>query len=115
MINPSITTEEQFDTLKPLKNHLDDNANFNGLLYETFGAELDYVNQQPNDKIWTYIDADGVLVLSNGYHTVNRVGYIITELPYHGPDTEVVLWDEDDEREMAEETTEEYNPLINEG
>lgn len=107
MNNPIITTEEEFDALKPIKNHLDNNASLDGTMFETYGKELDFVIDQPNENIWTYIDVDGVLLLSNGYHLVNRLGYVVTEIPYHGPDTEVVLFDESDE--------EEYNPLINEG
>lgn len=106
MINPIITTEEEFDGLKPIQNHIDKNASLNGTMFETYGAELDFVIAQPNENIWTYIDADGVLLLSNGYHLVNRMGYLVTEIPYFGPDTEVVLWGEDDEREMEEEMTE---------
>ena len=48
---------------KPVKNHLDDNASFqdehgNGIMFETFGDELEYVQATDNHYIWTYGDGD---------------------------------------------------------
>ena len=75
---------------KPLLNHLDDNASFQnekgeGIMFETFGDELQYVlkiaNSEPS-RVWTYVDGDEGTWITNGYHLVNRIGYFITELPY---------------------------------
>jgi hypothetical protein len=74
----------------PIDNHLDDNASFqdengNGIMFETFGDELQYVldiaNTEPN-QVWTYIDGDQGTWITNGYHLVNRIGYFITAVPY---------------------------------
>lgn len=52
-------------------------------MFETFGKELEFVRDQPENKIWTLMDDDdGNLVITTGFHTVNRVGYYITELPW---------------------------------
>jgi hypothetical protein len=32
-------------------------------------------------KLWTAVDCDGVLHLTNGYHYVNRIYYVIAENP----------------------------------
>jgi hypothetical protein len=71
---------EQF-TLIP--NHLDENAAFDGYMFETFGEEVKYVQEvakiSPN-KIWTIVDGEGSSVwYTSGYHFVNRLGYLITE------------------------------------
>jgi len=74
----------------PVNNHLDDNASFqdennNGIMFETFGDELQYVldiaNTEPN-RVWTYVDGDDGTYVTNGYHLVNRIGYFITAVPY---------------------------------
>jgi len=79
-------TEDNFDEVfKPQKNHLDDNASFNECMYETYGEELDYVrkiNDENPKKVWTIIDADGVMFYVTGYHHVNRIGYLICEVEF---------------------------------
>lgn len=79
-------TEDNFDEIfKPQKNHLDDNAAFNECMYETYGEELEYVrkiNDENPKKVWTIIEADGVMFYSTGYHHVNRIGYLICEVEF---------------------------------
>lgn len=36
----------------------------------------------PCERVWTVLDADGTLVVCNGYHVVNFYGYVISDLPY---------------------------------
>jgi len=86
-------TLDQFEELKPITNPYDDNASLDGVMFETYGQELDYVRQQDPHHIWTYCEEDDVLFLSQGYHLVNRIGYVITELPYTGEYTTVRLAD----------------------
>ena len=82
-------TEEQFETqYRPIPNHIDPNAGWNfgtdqGCLFETFGAEFEFVRQYDPQKIWTLIDADEGrdMYIVSGRHHVNRVGYILTENP----------------------------------
>lgn len=70
------------DKYKPLVNTIDQNASFDGKMFETFGLELEYVCKQPTNRVWTYTDCDGVGYLQAGYHLVNRMGYFITEVPF---------------------------------
>jgi hypothetical protein len=90
-MSKTITTEEGLDLLKPIKNHLDNNASLDGYMFETFGEELDFVLSQPESHIWTYCEGDNCLVYASGYHLVNRLGYLVTELPYLGELTEIVI------------------------
>lgn len=74
--------DEFVKTYIPRTNHLDDNASFDGCLYETYGEEIEYVKRQAPDVIWTIVeDDDAELVLVSGWHYVNRLGYILTEKP----------------------------------
>lgn len=52
-------------------------------MFETFGEELEFVRDQPDNKVWTLMDDDdGNLVVTTGFHYVNRVGYYVTEIPW---------------------------------
>ena len=102
-------TEDEFEAIyKPQKNHIDDNASYNKWGYETFGEELEYVlsiaEKEPR-RVWTVLDADGTLPIASGYHLVNRMLYIITEVPCpEGQEIEVI---DDFGAEMMEENEEE--------
>lgn len=74
-----IDWEEKF---KPIPNHIEKGT----MMFETFGKELDFVRSCPPSNVWTLLDVDGDLCLSEGFHFVNRLGYYITEIPYE-PDT----------------------------
>jgi hypothetical protein len=73
--------ETQF---KPISNHLDTNASFQdengvGIMFETYGEELDLVRRTKEQNVWTYVDSDNGTAIIAGYHLVNRIGYFITE------------------------------------
>jgi hypothetical protein len=76
----NIMSIEDFDEIyEPIENPLNEDS---GTLFETYGADLDYVlnvaNTTPH-KVWTLVDSDEGLVIVSGYHLVNRVHYIITK------------------------------------
>jgi hypothetical protein len=71
--------EADFNKQYPLiANHLDANASWNGCLYETFGKQLAFIEQQPSNTIWTLVEEDGKQFLLSGFHFVNRLGYLIS-------------------------------------
>ena len=78
-------SEEYFIArFKPQKNHFKDDANWDGCMYEAFGEDLAYVQQMAKENpkcVWTVLDCDGRTVVGDGFHFVNRMGYIITKLP----------------------------------
>ena len=58
-----MTFEQWEETYKPIYNHIDSNASFqdesgNGLMFETYGDEVEFVKSQSPDKIWMYGDGD---------------------------------------------------------
>jgi hypothetical protein len=74
--------DEWFDTYKPIPNNIDTNASFDGHMFETYGAEVEFVKKADPAHIWTYGDGDdGGSYVWNGWSFVNRIGYFITEVP----------------------------------
>jgi hypothetical protein len=78
--------DEWCATYKPIVNHIDDNASFDngegGIMFETYGDEVEFVKSQSPDKIWMYGQGDdGGTYVWNGWGFVNRLGYFITEVP----------------------------------
>jgi hypothetical protein len=71
-----------FDMYKPISNHIDTNASFDGAMFETYGDEVAFVKEQPEANIWMYGDGDdGGSYIWSGWGFVNRIGYFITEVP----------------------------------
>lgn len=51
-------------------------------MFETFGSELEFVRSHDSRHVWTLIDEDGRDYILNGDHAVNRVGYLLTTVPW---------------------------------
>ena len=86
-----MTEDEWFDTYKPIKNNIDTSASFDGHMFETYGAEVDFVKKADPAHIWTYGDGDdGGSYIWNSWSIVNRIGYFITEVPCP-PDTTIQI------------------------
>lgn len=74
---------ETFEEIyKPIKNTLVENAAIDGYMFETYGEELDMVKTNSPNKIWTFIGDDSGDYICSGYHIVNKIGYLITEIPF---------------------------------
>jgi hypothetical protein len=73
-----MTNQEWEDTYLPMTNSITDE----GISYETYGDELDYVLQQDERHVWTEMDGDNGVYIVNGYHLVNRIQYYITTAPW---------------------------------
>lgn len=87
--------DEWCDTYKPIVNHIDINASFDngdgGIMFETYGDEVEFVKSQPPANIWMYGDGDdGGSYIWSGWGFVNRLGYFITEVPCP-PDTTIQI------------------------
>lgn len=74
-------------------------------MFATYGKDLAHVRSTNERHVWTiidvdltdgyphpYVDEDGdnCWVIVAGYHYVNRLGYMITEIPWGSSDIEVV-------------------------
>lgn len=106
-----ITEDEFYEKYKPQNNHLDDNASWDGKLYETFDEELDFCFElsKKENRVWTIIECDSeeepddddddddketyeptCLYILSGFHLINRIGFMVTEIPYE-KDIEIKL------------------------
>lgn len=73
-------TEDEWDDYNPIANPFRDGEQQQ---FETYGEELEYVLQQPNENVWTEMDGDdGGIYLVNGFAYVNRIAYYVTEKPW---------------------------------
>jgi hypothetical protein len=88
-----ITLDEFEETFKPKINPATgENGPWNGTMFETYGKELEQVKKADPDKVWTLLDNDGEMTIAAGFHFVNRMGYMITEVP--APEQFVEVCDE---------------------
>lgn len=90
-----MTFHEWLDKHQPIKNHFDDNASYDGCQFETFGDEVEYVMEQNECCVWTIIEADGEFWISPGRHFVNRMGYLICNVPFDPNNPPDDIHDED--------------------
>ena len=86
MLNDTMTVEEWDTTFIPVKNHLDENASWDGVMFETYGDEYQHIRFTDVHHVWTYIDGDGGTYLVNGHAWVNRIGYFVTEKEWNDGD-----------------------------
>ena len=90
----TMTMNEWEETFKPVNNHLDTtNASFQdedgvGIMFETYGEELDYIDNCNEHHVWTYVDSDLGTEIISGKYLVNRIGYFVTEKAW---DTDVTV------------------------
>ena len=75
-----ITYERWLLKYRPIKNPFDSNASFDGCMFETYGADLQFVCAQHPYKIWTLVERDGKVRICERLHFVNRLGYFVTEV-----------------------------------
>jgi hypothetical protein len=109
-----LSVDEWQKRFKPIPNLIDKNASWggggdwNGIMYETFGKELEVVLAVDHLFVWTYVDGDnGVPCVVSGYHICNRIGYFICSVPVNGKDEfEVDLGIESDELDQTEDEDE---------
>jgi len=70
-------------------NVFDSDASYDGKMFETYGEEVQHVlsfanNEDPEEraKVWTIVEGgNDSICISQGYHLVNRIGYLISKTP----------------------------------
>lgn len=77
------------EKFKPIKNHI--SKYDESLMFETFGAEFEYVKEQDFRHVWTWVDGDMSSLLVPGIAYVNRLGYYVTEVPWENDLDSVLL------------------------
>lgn len=100
--------DEFFEAYKPIRNHIDTNASFDGYMFETYGDEVEFVKGTNPKHIWTYGSGDdGGTYIWNGWSFVNRLGYFITELPFGESIVQVAVMEPDLTCDLCEDIIEE--------
>jgi hypothetical protein len=92
-----MTEDEWLETYKPIQNHIDDNASWNGTMFETYGEEIEFVKSTPDNFVWTLLDVDGESLIVNGQSWVNRMGYFVCEVPWNDDEFHEILIEWGDE------------------
>lgn len=79
-----ILTWEEFEAqFKPIKNPFGEDAALDGFMFETYEPEATLVKAADPMKVWTHIDGDNnCTLITEGWHYVNRIGYVLTEVPF---------------------------------
>lgn len=88
----TITYEKFVETYKPIKNHIIQDAPYNGCMFETYGNQLKYIKESGHtDKhVWTLLECNNEeFWIVPGYYIINRLGYFITEIPWESKNMQV--------------------------
>lgn len=100
---PPSTFEAWMERFKPVENSNSQSGfeyNNKPVMFETYGDDLAKVVQAKNanpDTVWTLLEVDGNMTVTNGFHLVNRAGYFITEVPFTGNGfMDIQVYDDDD-------------------
>lgn len=78
---PPINWEDFVDRFKPTPHR----EEYDGFLFETYGEDLQKIEDADPQKVWTILECDGVTSIASGRHRVNRMGFILCEVGYTGP------------------------------
>ena len=94
--------DDFIDKYMPVKNTLDEQAGFDGMLFETFGDEFDFVTKAGHVdecKVWSLIEMpNGRLVIVNGLWILDCVGFFVCRISYKGKKGQLkVPIDQDDD------------------
>ena len=78
-----MTFEEADEKFKFIPNNYDEYASLDGLMFETYGDDVEFVKSQPENRIWMYGDGDdGGTYIWSGWGFVNRIGYLVSQIPF---------------------------------
>ena len=78
-----ITFEIFEETYKPQKNPFVQDSSYGGCMFETYGVELDFVKKQDIKNIWSILSCENEETwVVPGFSYVNRLGYLICEVPW---------------------------------
>ena len=72
-----LTFEEWVKQYKPICD-----IDGNPIMYETYGEDLEIVQKQDFEYIWTWTDGGDYSVITNGFSRVNRLNYYICTVPF---------------------------------
>jgi len=91
-IEPMLTLHEDafYEFFRPYRHARAQYDIWGGLGLETFGEDFELVKQLPATHVWTVVDGGDTADqwILTGIHTVNRVCYLVTEVPHNWQEIE---------------------------
>lgn len=82
MTHRNLNIDEFDKEFHPIMNPFNDDEESE--LFEIRGKDFAYVQQANPRTVWTLLDADGELIIVNGYALCDRMNYIITRNEWTG-------------------------------
>ena len=92
MLHVELTYDQWHEQFKPVHDSNGDMVKFGWSTVEDQEEIKKALNQ---NALWTILDCDGVQVISNGYHVVNRMDYVICDVAY-GDESSYDVVDQED-------------------
>lgn len=72
-----------YEFFRPYRHPQSHHDIWGGIGLETFGEDLELVKSLPATHLWTVVDGDdGEQWILTGIHTVNRICFLISEVPH---------------------------------
>jgi hypothetical protein len=86
----SLHEDTFYDYFRPMRLLEAEHNIWGGCGLETFGKDFEAVRRRDPGSVWTVVDGDsrGEQWIIPGVHYVNRVCYLISEIPHHWVDVE---------------------------
>ena len=100
MQDTKMSFEEWQDKYKPITNFMRTKEDTD--LFETYGEEVAFVrgvSMFSERHVWTLIEGDTGLWVTNGYHYVNRLNYFVTKEPFEGDAIEILYMEYSEEED----------------
>lgn len=99
----TLTVDEFIQKYKPIPNHIyldagctgwTDNDEDNGVMFEPYGKEKEFVYSQPKNLVWSYVDGqnNGMYITNAFVDWMTPIGYFVCRVPYNiAADIQVVV------------------------
>ena len=94
-------SDKFYDKYKPIYNHIENPEYQEGqiegneigspMYFETYGKDLEYVKKQNPNFIWTMVEGDEGMYITQGFHWVNRFVFLIASVPFKDGDKDEYL------------------------
>lgn len=80
-----LTEDEFLARFRPIPNPLSNDTGFDfgdgSCLFDAYGPDSEFVRGQPLERVWTVVEGEDGLEITDGMHVVNRLGYLVTQQP----------------------------------
>jgi hypothetical protein len=82
LVKRIFTIDDWIEKYNPIKNHINEDRPYDGLSFETYDEEIDFVSSQNPCNIWTLVYAKDEYYIVPGFRWMDRECYFISEKPF---------------------------------